>query len=81
MKALCTGILFSLFNLIAVVTMADDGFVPVDPSTLEQVSGKKLMMICYGIIVGVILLYTLFLFVRERSCKRQIDFLSRSIKK
>ena len=65
--------------LVSAVSRAEDEFVTVDPATLESVSGKTLMMICYGIIGGMILLYSIFLFMRERSNNRRIDDLKKRI--
>lgn len=65
--------------LVSVVSRAEDEFVTVDPATLESVSGKTLMMICYGIIGGMILLYSIFLFMRERSSNRRIEDLKKRV--
>lgn len=66
--------------LIPASGMADDEFVAVDPATLESVSGKKLMMICYGIICGMLMLYSLVLLLRERACNRRIEDLRNRIR-
>ena len=50
-----------VLSVLPTIVLADDDFVSIDPATLESVSGKKLMMICYGIICGMLMLYALFL--------------------
>ena len=43
-----------------------NGFEPVDPATLDQVSGNDLLVAAYAIIVGAIVVYSLILLLRER---------------
>jgi hypothetical protein len=56
-----------------------DGFVPLDPSSLDTVSGGGLLVACYCIITGVLMLYSLFTLLRERSLARKIAHLRKRI--
>lgn len=58
---------------------AEDGFEPVDPATLEQVSGLPLMISAYAVILGALVLYALLLLVRERAVLRAIEHLERQL--
>jgi hypothetical protein len=51
---------------------AEKGFEPVDPASLETVSGAHLMVAAYSVIVGAILLYCLILLLREGAASRAI---------
>jgi len=63
----------------AVEQPADDGFQPVDPASLEAVSGASLMIAAYTVIVGAITLYCLLLLLRERSTTRAIRRLEQQL--
>jgi hypothetical protein len=58
---------------------ADDRFEPVDPESLETVSGASLMIAAYAIIVGAIMLYCLVLMLRERGVHRSIRKLEQQL--
>lgn len=60
-------------------TVSDDGFEPVDPASLDQVSGLGLMISAYAVILGAIVLYSLLLFLRERAALREIRRLERQL--
>ena len=51
---------------------AQDEFLPVDSTTFDTVSGKKLMLISYGVILGILLAYTIFTLIRQRAVNRAI---------
>jgi len=58
---------------------AADGFVPLDPSSLDTVSGGGLLVTCYCIITGLLMLYSLFTLLRERSLSRKIEHLRKRL--
>ena len=55
------------------------GYVPVDLKTLETVSGKGLMLTCYAVIVGMLTLYTIWMFVKQRSIGHKIESLKKQL--
>jgi hypothetical protein len=64
----------------APATQADrDGFEPIDPESLEQVDGARLVIIAYAFIVGAIFLYCLVLLLRERATHRAVHRLRDAI--
>ena len=58
---------------------AQDEFLPVDPAAFDTISGKKLMLISYGVILGLLLAYTIFTLLRQRAVNRAILFLENQI--
>jgi len=57
----------------------DKGFVTIDPATLDTVSGKNLMITSYAVILGVLLLYTVSLLLRDRRLRHSIDTLKNQL--
>jgi hypothetical protein len=51
---------------------AQSEFIPVDPAAFDTISGKKLMIISYGVILGLLLAYTIFTLMRQRAVNRAI---------
>ena len=51
---------------------AQSEFIPVDPADFDTISGKKLMIISYGVILGLLLAYTIFMLMRQRAVNRAI---------
>ncbi len=51
---------------------AQDEFLPVDPAAFDTISGKKLMLISYGVILGLLLAYAIFTLLRQRAVNRAI---------
>lgn len=75
---------FTLLFLISrplIATGADDGFVPIDPATINSVSGKNLMLVSYAVILGLLVVYSLFLFQRDKMTTREIEALQKSVKR
>ncbi len=64
---------FACILLLPLTSLAaQDEFLPVDPATFDTVSGKKLMLISYGVILGLLLAYTIFTLLRQRAVNRGI---------
>lgn len=75
---------FSLCGLLGLfitssVAAAKDQYVSVDPSTLETVSGRTLMLVSYGIILGVMTGYGIFLYVRNKKTLAKIQKLQQRL--
>jgi hypothetical protein len=55
------------------------GFEPVDPASLDTVSGKRLLIAAYSVILGALALYSLLLLLRSRSVSQAIDRLEQQL--
>ena len=58
-------------NALQTAQPDSSGFVPVDPTQLEKVSGKSLMVAAYAVILGILLFYTITLLGRERVVRKR----------
>ena len=52
---------------------SDDGFVPVDPQSLNTISSKTLLIAAYAAIFIILIIYSTTLLVREKALKREIE--------
>jgi len=59
----------------------DDGYVPISPKELPQVSGERLMKIAYAVICAVFLLYGWSLVSREQRVERRLGQLEQQIQR
>ena len=59
---------------------ADDGYVPFDPSQVETVSGRTLLHISYGIVLGLLALYWVYMEFQTRKTQKRISVLERELK-
>jgi hypothetical protein len=55
----------------AAVAPDSGGFVPVDRTQLQTVSGKSLTIAAYAVILGLLLIYAISLLRRERAVERR----------
>ncbi len=70
----------AVFSALSVTAFAqDEGFVPVDPTKLNTVSGKNLMIAAYSVIFGLLLLYVFFLGRRDRKVKNEVNSLKKRL--
>lgn len=60
---------------------ADEGYVPFDPSQVETISGKTLLIVSYGIVIGLLSLYWAYITVQTRKTSAQISALERELDK
>jgi hypothetical protein len=60
--------------------IADGEFVAVDLAREPSVNGKTTMILAYGIIIGILLVYSMLLLKRERSVGKAIAGLERRLK-
>ena len=74
MNKISNAVLGFAYILLSPLTAlaAQDEFLPVDPAAFDTVSGKKLMLISYGVILGLLLAYTIFTLLRQRVVNRAI---------
>lgn len=57
----------------------DDGFVPISTNDIEQVDGELLMLVSYGVILGLLALYGTWLVLRARRTRTRTAELLRSL--
>jgi len=63
----------------AATRAGEDGFVPVDPATMEQVDGRTMVIAAYGVILALVAAYALLLWRREASLGRRVRALERRL--
>lgn len=61
------------------VIAGEDGFVPIDPASLEQVDGRLLVIAAYAAILVLVAAYALLLLLREGSLRRRARALERRL--
>ncbi|MFO8074439.1 MAG: hypothetical protein R6V85_21465 [Polyangia bacterium] len=68
--ALIAAMLGCLSPLASLAESGDD-FVPVDPASLETVSGSGLAIAAYSVILGLIALYALSIWLRSAAGRKR----------
>lgn len=81
MTKIFTALLGFAYVLLLPLTSSatQDEFLPVDPAAFDTISGKKLMLISYGVILGLLLAYAIFTLFRQRAVNRAIVRLEKQI--
>ncbi len=73
--ALIAAAIGCLTPLVPLAESGDD-FVPVDPASLETVSGSGLAIAAYSVILGLIALYALSIWLRSAAGRRRAEKLA-----
>ena len=63
----------------SVAVFAEDGYAPFDPSKIESIDGKTLLIVSYGIVIGLLSLYWGSVAIQTKKTSAQISVLEREL--
>ncbi|MBN2803941.1 MAG: hypothetical protein JXR91_12685 [Deltaproteobacteria bacterium] len=69
--------LVTLFFLFSGIVNAEDVYVKIDPSRLESVSGKYLMIASYSVILCLLSAYFIYIVTISKTVQKKLDLLQK----
>ncbi|MBN2341357.1 MAG: hypothetical protein JXX29_07445 [Deltaproteobacteria bacterium] len=67
--------LFCILLFSASPAVAADEYVAVDPSQLDTINGRTLLIAAYAIVLGLLALYWVYMTIQERKLDNNISLL------